>query len=249
MSRTAEQATAWVYRGIWGVLVQYLRVPDGPPGVPPGAGEVVRSVKPGIGFLTYLKFKFWIILALIDISIFVLWVVILVVNPLVGAILAIPALAIAVIPDVIAYAAIHVRYDTTWYLVTERGVRIRRGVWLLRENTITFANVQNVEVKQGPVQRHFGIANLVIQTAGGGGASGPHGEQSLSSHAGLLEGISDAPELRDLIMERALASRGAGLGDEHNETHATAGLLPTHLDMLREIRAALTPSAPTEQAS
>ena len=242
MSRPAEQATAWVYRGIWGVLVQYLRVPDGPPGVPPGAGEVVRSIKPGLGFLTYLKFQFWIILALIDIGSFVLWVVILVANPIIGALLAIPALAIAVIPDLFAFAAIHVRYDTTWYLVTERGVRIRRGVWLVRENTITFANVQNVEVKQGPVQRHFGIADLVIQTAGGGGASGPHGEQSLSAHAGLLEGIDDAQTLRDLIMEKALASRGAGLGDDHGSHHTrvhTRGLLPSHIQILREIREAL----------
>ncbi len=249
MSHTTEHATAWVYRGLWGAMVRYLRVPVGPPGAPPGAGEVVRSVKPASGFLKYLKLQFWIILTLIDIGIFVLWVVILIANPLVGAVLALPALAIAVIPDIFAYAAIHVRYDTTWYLVTERGVRIRRGVWLIRENTITFANVQNVEVKQGPLQRHFGIADLVIQTAGGGGTSGSQGQQSLSSHAGLLEGIADAAELRDLIMEKALASRRAGLGDEKHQPHATPGLSLSHLNMLREIHAALTPSAPTGSAS
>jgi uncharacterized membrane protein YdbT with pleckstrin-like domain len=245
VSGATEQATAWVYRGLWGVLVQYLRVPKGPPGVPPGAGEVLRSIKPAIGFLKYLKFQFWILLVAIDVCIITLWVVILVANPLVGLLTAPIFWGVAIIPDVIAFAAIHVRYDTTWYLVTERGVRIRRGVWLLRENTITFENVQNVEVKQGPVQRYFGISDLVIQTAGGGGAAGPHGQQGASSHHGLLEGINDAAALRDLIMEKALASRGAGLGDERGETREGVGLSRTDIQVLGEIRDALTPSAPT----
>lgn len=245
MTGATEKATRWVYRGIWGVLVTYLRVPDGPPGVPPGAGEVLRSVKPAIGFLRYLKLQFWVLLVLIDVGIIALWVVILVASPLAGLLTAPIFWGVAIIPDIFAYAAIHVRYDTTWYLVTERGVRIRRGVWLLRENTITFENVQNVEVRQGPLQRYFGISDVVIQTAGGGGAAGPHGQEGSSSHHGLIEGIDGAAELRDLIMSKALTSRGAGLGDEHHGVGEGPGLSPAHLRMLGEIRAALTPSAPS----
>lgn len=240
MSRTAERATAWVYRGVWGVLSDWLRVPEGPPGVPPGGGEVTRSVKPAIGFLKYLKFQFWILLTLIDVCIIGAWVIVLVVSPLAGLLTAPVFWGVAIIPDIFAYVAIHVRYDTTWYIITERGVRIRRGVWLLRENTITFENVQNVEVKQGPLQRFYGISDLVIQTAGGGGTTGPHGEQSLGGHSGLLEGIEHAADLRDLIMQKALASRSAGLGDEHDAGRAGRGLSPKHLAVLREIRAAVS---------
>ncbi|MBK7405014.1 MAG: PH domain-containing protein [Phycisphaerales bacterium] len=200
---------------------------------------MLRSVKPSPGFLRYLKFKFWILLLLIDVGIIGLWVVLLVISPLAGLLTAPLFWGVAIIPDIFAYAALHVRYDTTWYIITERSVRIRRGVWMLRENTITFENVQNVEVRQGPLQRHFGIADVTIQTAGGGGAAGPHGHQSLGGHNGLLEGVEAAAELRDLIMHRAMTSRGAGLGDEHAQERAGAGLGPGHTEVLREIRAAL----------
>ncbi len=235
MTNATDKATAWVYRGIWGVLANYLRVPREPPSFPPGAGDTLRSVKPARGFLNYLKFRFWLLLVIIDAIIIGVWIIILIANPSVGAITAPLFWGLAIIPDIFAYAAIHVRYDTTFYIITERGVRIRRGVWLLRENNITFANVQNVEVKQGPLQRHFGISDVVIQTAGGG-AAGPHGEQSLSSHAGLLEGVDNAAELRDLIMREALANRSAGLGDDH---HEHPGISPAHLAVLHQIRAAL----------
>lgn len=69
--------------------------------------------------------------------------------------------AFIILPDVVAYVAIHLRFDTTWYVMTERSLRIRRGIWVLHETTITFENVQNVVVNQGPVQRFFGIANVV----------------------------------------------------------------------------------------
>jgi membrane protein YdbS with pleckstrin-like domain len=239
VSKAAEKATAWVYRGLWGVLVRWLRVPQEPPGIPPGSGEVVRSVKPAPGFLKYLKFQFWILLLIIDVAIIGVWAILLVASPLAGVITAPVFWGVAIVPDIFAYAALHVRYDTTWYIVSSRGVRIRRGVWIIRESTITFENVQNVEVRQGPLQRHFGISNVLIQTAGGG-ASGAHGESGASSHQGLLEGVENAGELRDLITARARASRGAGLGDDRSEPIGTRGAFSAaQLDALREIRSAL----------
>ncbi|HZW11178.1 MAG TPA: PH domain-containing protein [Phycisphaerales bacterium] len=234
MSRAAERTTAWVYRGLWGVLVRWLRVPREQPGAPPGSGPVVRSVKPAPGFLRYLKFQFWLLLIVIDVVIIGVWAIIVVASPLAGIITAPLFWGVAIIPDIIAYAALHVRYDTTWYVITDRSVRIRRGVWIIREITITFENVQNVEVRQGPLQRHFGISNVVVQTAGGG-ATGPHGEGA-GSHQGLLEGVENAGELRDLISARARASRGAGLGDEAGEP-ARRGFGPEHLAALRAISA------------
>jgi membrane protein YdbS with pleckstrin-like domain len=237
MSRAAEKATAWVYRGLWGVLVRWLRVPEAAPEAP-GSAPVTRSLKPAPGFLKYLKFQFWLLLLIIDVMIIGVWVIILVASPLAGAITAPIFWGVAIIPDIFAYAALHVRYDTTWYVITPRAVRIRRGVWVIRENTITFENVQNVEVRQGPLQRYFGISNVVIQTAGGG-ASGPHGQGGASGHQGLLEGVEGAAELRDLITARARASRGAGLGDDREERAASGAFSPSHLAVLRDIRAAL----------
>ena len=45
----------------------------------------------------------------------------------------------------------------------------------VREMTVTFANIQNAPVNQGPIQRALGIADLQVETAGGGVA---HANQS-----------------------------------------------------------------------
>ena len=81
--------------------------------------------------------------------------------PWLGALLALPAAAVAILPDIVAYVAIHLRYDTTWYVIGRRSLRIRRGIWIINETTITFENVQNIHITQGPLQRYFGIADLV----------------------------------------------------------------------------------------
>ncbi|MFG0258814.1 MAG: PH domain-containing protein [Phycisphaerales bacterium JB041] len=108
---------------------------------------------------------------------------------------------------------------------------------MITENTITFENVQNVSVRQGPLQRHFGIANVLVQTAGGGGSAGEGG--SSAGHQGLLEGVDDAQTLRTLIMQRAEASKGAGLGDDREDAGARGTFGPAHVAALREIRDAL----------
>ena len=85
----------------------------------------------------------------------------------------------------------------------------------------------------------FGIANVLVQTAGGGGSAGEGGTSA--GHQGLLEGVDDAQTLRTLIMQRAEASKGAGLGDDHHGHRDGRGAFgPAHLAALREIRDALT---------
>lgn len=238
VSEHVDRASRWIYQGLWVVLVRWFRVPDRPPRLPVAEGDSMESFRPADGFLRYLKFKFWIGLTLIDGLVTLVWVIVAVASPLAGAITALPALAIAVLPDIVAYIAIHLRYDTTWYVMTGRSLRIRRGIWIIHETTITFENVQNVEVRQGPLQRFFGIADVVVQTAGGGGKqpSGQQGAEAMTSHHGLIEGISHAPEIRDLILARLRQSRTAGLGDELHQVHSVAGWSSEHVAVLREIR-------------
>jgi uncharacterized membrane protein YdbT with pleckstrin-like domain len=106
-------------------------------------------------------------------------------------------------------------WEMRWYIVTDRSLRIREGVWKVREMTLTFANVQEVSIRQGPIERLFGIANLRVRTAGGGGRINPHEPQSeeKSGHIGYFRGVDNAPEIRDLILERLKRLRDAGLGD------------------------------------
>ena len=77
---------------------------------------------------------------------------------------------------------------------------------------MSFANVQQVVVTQGPLQRLLGIADLRVQSAGGGGDQHERGG-SESLHTGVFHGVVNANEIRDLILERLRAYRHAGLGD------------------------------------
>lgn len=56
---------------------------------------------------------------------------------------------------------------TTWYVITDQGVQLRHGLWTVHETSLRFANIQHVTLKQGPLQRLLGLADLVLNTAGG----------------------------------------------------------------------------------
>lgn len=237
MSPQVEHASRWMYRGLWAVLVRWFKVPDRPPTLPIPPGEAMESFRPAEGFLRYLKFLFWISLSVIDVALVVGWLMLTIAFPLAGAILALPVLFLVVAPDILAYIAIHLRYDSTWYLMTSRSLRIRRGIWLIHETTITFENVQNVEINQGPLQRYFGIADVHVDTAGGGGEKGgKHGSLASAGHRGLVEGVGDAARIRDLILARLRHSKKAGLGDEPAPHYHTTGWMDEHVALLREIR-------------
>jgi membrane protein YdbS with pleckstrin-like domain len=209
----------------------------------PAAGEAVRALRPAPGYLRYLKFFFWLAFLPGDILPLIGWVAVAAVSPVIALVLAVPFLFALVAPDVVAYVGIHLRYDTTWYVLTDRSLRIRRGILSIHETTISFENVQNVEVHQGPVQRYFEIADVIVTTAGGG-ARHSKGEASTSSaaHIGILQGLADAHAVRDLILERVKRSRSSGLGDEHQGAAAPAPGVPaaawsaSHVALLREIR-------------
>jgi len=111
-------------------------------------------------------------------------------------------------------------WEMRWYIVTDRSLRIREGIWKVSEMTLTFANVQEVSIRQGPIERLFGIANLRVRTAGGGGRAGPHESQNeeKSGHIGYFRGVDNAPVIRDLILERLKRLRDAGLGDPDQQS-------------------------------
>jgi membrane protein YdbS with pleckstrin-like domain len=237
-----DRAAQWVYKGMWGVLTRWFRVPQAPPTLPARPGETLRSFRPSEGWLRMRKFEFWALLSIVDGALLLGWIILFFTYRPAALWLALPWLAIMVLPDIVAYLAIHLRYDTTWYVLSDRSVRIRRGVWTIEEKTFTFENVQNVEIRQGPLQRWFGVANVIIQTAGGGGSAGAHGSIGLGAHQGVIEGVHDPEEIRESIMVKVRAAKGAGLGDSSDDAHAHAsgahgpGFSPAHLATLREIR-------------
>jgi len=144
-------------------------------------------------------------------------------------------------------------WEMRWYIVTDRSLRIREGVWKVSEMTLTFANVQEVSIRQGPVERLFGIANLRVRTAGGGAKAPQQGEgEEKSGHLGYFRGVDNAPAIRDLILERLKQLRDAGLGDpDQPQTEAagaeatpTPGVAAAARELLEEARALRRSLAP-----
>ncbi len=124
-------------------------------------------------------------------------------------------IAIFLAQMLVTYAIVRLEFEQHWYIVTDRSLRIRTGILRLQESTMSFANIQQVEIRQGPLQRLLGLADVCVRSAGGGDPpSGPkgHGEET-SLHLGVFEGVSNAVEIRDLILERLRKFRETGLGD------------------------------------
>lgn len=237
MSDMVLRASQWCYRGVWSGITRWLKVPPSPPTLPSHSSDAVTTFRPSTAFLNYQKFFFWIGLVIIDIVLTIAWIAIAFASPLIGFLITPLALGLIVLPDIVAYIAIHLRYDTTWYVLTDRSMRIRRGIWLIHETTITFENIQNIHLSQGPIQRYFGYSNLIVETAGGGGGQGKEGAQMAGAHVGILEGLDNAQEVRDLILSRLKNCKSTGLGDERVPLLTTnAGLQPRDVELLREIR-------------
>ncbi|HEY3446406.1 MAG TPA: PH domain-containing protein [Myxococcales bacterium] len=145
-----------------------------------------------------------------------------------------------VIGAALSVVSVRLDYEFHCYVMTDRSLRIRHGIWEQVEATLTYANVQNVRVVQGPLERLFGIGSVVVDTAGSAGRSEKQ-DPFLQHHRGVIRGIEDAQALRDRIMDRMRKSKSAGLGDhDDHPDHAVEAPAPppqqTELDLLRAIR-------------
>ena len=75
-----------------------------------------------------------------------------------------------------AFAAIVLaprRYRAWGYAEGEDELAISRGLWVRRRTVVPFGRVQHIDVAQGPIERRFGLATLILHTAGTRGAAVP----------------------------------------------------------------------------
>jgi len=129
-------------------------------------------------------------------------------------------LVITVVGAIIKFFLIRIDYDMRYYVVTDRSLRIREGALLINESTYTFANIQNLKVTQGPLERLLGLSNLIVETAGGASSSGDTHRKS-AGHEGNLRGITNAREVRDQMLVLLKKYRDAGLGDPEDRHKAS----------------------------
>lgn len=86
--------------------------------------------------------------------------------------------------------------------LTERRLRIRRGVIFRKDKTIMLDKIQDMSLQHGPIQRWMGITTLEVETAGN---NGPQGKADAK-----LTGIVDAQAFQEAVI--AQRDRIAGQG-------------------------------------
>jgi len=225
------------------VFLPLLRLELAPPHLPEGS-SLVRALKPTEQWLAYrfLAVLFGLLNQLIGAA--------------VGAIalvmsggrwgLALAVLIALVEVGVVGFALVATRvdYELRHYLVGDRSLRVAQGAWKREEVTLSYANIQNLEVTQGPLERLFGFKSLSISTAGSDGGPG-----DATSHVVSLVGLEDADELRGLMLNMLRRHRDSGLGDAPVRVPTASALMTARLVEVRDAARALSEAARAASSS
>lgn len=212
------------------LFVPLLKLDLAPPHLPEGT-SLVRSLRPSEPWLAYryLQTLFGFLNQFIGVGVGVVALVLKLGAW--GVLLGLLLLGGQLVLIGFALVTVRVDYELRSYLVGDRSLRVAQGAWKREEVTLSYANVQNLEVNQGPLERLFGFKSLTISTAGAD--TTPGGE---NSHLVTLVGLTEADELRALILGMLRQQRDAGLGEPGQASTSTVS--GPALATLREIRAA-----------
>lgn len=227
------------------LLCRLFRVPPRPE-PPPGDGGTATIFLAGKNYFRYKLILWAFTHVTVFISLAVMFLIMAAKAPedsMFRTILAVVVTALAaafLVEMILSFFVLRLDFEMRWYIVTSRSLRIREGILSVREMTITFANIQNMTVQRGPVQRLLGLADLAVSTAGGGG-SDPHGGKGVgqSAHVGLFRGVDNVEEIRRVVERGVRAQRGAGLGDPDDDqsSEETVEAIAAAASLLEEVRA------------
>jgi putative membrane protein len=138
---------------------------------------------------------------------------------LVRSILAGPAFFLVFPPYLIRYLTLRYHFD-------DKGISMRWGFFFRREVNLTYARIQDIHLVSGLIQRWFGLANIMIQTASGNAAAEM-----------CIEGLHEFADLRQFLYTRM-----RGYADLKSRDFSPLVAVPvadhpdSALDLLRDIR-------------
>jgi membrane protein YdbS with pleckstrin-like domain len=192
------------------IYAPVLRLKLEAPHLPEDSGAV-QVLKPSEKYLTYQYVKTLPVLGHGVLIIGGLLLAALTMKEHNGVPLAIAAVVVLVYGVIWGFALVAARLD--WelrhYVIGDRSLRVRQGALTTEEVTLSYANVQNVEVMQGPIERWLGFSSVKVTTAGA--SSSEPGQKT--SHGADLTGLVNATEIRELILKRMREQKDTGLGD------------------------------------
>jgi membrane protein YdbS with pleckstrin-like domain len=195
------------------IFVPLLKLDESPPHLPEGS-TLVRELGPSENWLSYryLAALFGLLNQFIGTGIAA--VALTTKMGKAGWALALLLFAIQAISVGFALVVVRVDYELRHYLVGDRSLRVVHGAWTREEATLSYANVQNIEVTQGPLERVFGFKSLMISTAGSDSNPGQD-----NSHVIQLVGLEDAEKVKQLIMGMLKNQKDSGLGEVDERAH------------------------------
>ncbi len=79
-------------------------------------------------------------------------------------------------------------YKQWSYKITETSICYNHGIYTKKFTIIPVSRIQHLEIKQGPVLKHFGLSNVEIYTAG-------QAHSIVAVHTAEAEGIIDSINL------------------------------------------------------
>lgn len=218
-----------MYKAFCDVCERLLRIPL-PPEPPPGDEHTTKIFRASPNYFKYLLFV-WVIrtaafIFVVGATLIGFMVATFVSRHraggfmyVVGA-LELIALIFFALTQLLSLAMVRLDYEKRWYVVTDRSLRVREGIVNVQEMTVNFANIQNISVSQGPLQRWLKIADLKVDTAGGGSVQ-PQGKHQLQNlHTAFFRGVDNAMEIRELIQARLRHLKDSGLGDHEEMKHS-----------------------------
>lgn len=224
-----------MYEAVKALLLDLLRAPNEPPQRPAGSYASVRIFRASPQFLYYRFLSAAIGLFLLAILFGFITIALAFRDPLIALAGASAMGLLWLLLGLAGYFLVRLEYEMRYYILTDRSLRIRKGVLNILEQTLTFANIQNVSIEQGPIQRLFGISSLLVDMAGGGAAA-QQGSSGGDGHRAVMEGLEDAESIRDLILTYLRAIKPtSGLGGPEEREEESDGFGPGEIAALREI--------------
>ncbi|MDI1336061.1 MAG: PH domain-containing protein [Lacunisphaera sp.] len=117
-------------------------------------------------------------------------------------------LSALVIPPLFPIIApyLYFRYHTMRYKFTDDGISMSWGILFRREIIVNYARIQDIHLRSNVVERWFGLARILVQTASGS-----------SSAEMTIEGLKEFEALRDFLY-----SRMRGVKDHPHPHHPAA---------------------------
>lgn len=214
-----------------------LRISSEAPHLPEGS-TLVRHLRPTQQWLTYkyLKTLFGLLNQFIGVG--AAAVLLLAQLGRWGIAVALLLLAVEFVVIGVSLVGARVDFELRHYLVGDRSLRVVQGIFRREEVTLSYANVQNLEVRQGPLERLFGFKSLSVSTAGADASP-----EDTTSHVVTMVGLSQADELKELIMGMLRRHRDTGLGDTSRAGPADGRLDFRRLEEIRQAAVALRNAA------